>query len=343
MPYRLTTFDNIPLPDARPIDDLSAAPAESTLAVSINDAFDYWGTDRRLPRIQQIEMVGMYVGQTPYLVDELGNFIVDELGNNIVVGGDYITSLRNQTDDLKRKIGRRGYLVRQREDDSTLQQKRARLLTVEQKAQVDDVKRVASIKAVFETLEPAWRDQSLTTASVSYAAGANALTCTVDGTEDITDAIIRLTATTNTSTVRVVYAGVDWTYSGTITAGNVLTTACVIPDKSMWRLRLVSIFMIDVGAATAKSMWVHCTMPQINRVLDAAGAGFTTNALPQTLFFVDPIARAAINRAAGSWCPPVDFFVPGGSTIRGTLGAPLANDISINFTVLYEEMGALPQ
>jgi len=247
MPYRLTTFDNIPLPDARPIDDLSAAPAESTLAVSINDAFDYWGTDRRLPRIQQIEMVGMYVGQTPYLVDELGNFIVDELGNNIVVGGDYITSLRNQTDDLKRKIGRRGYLVRQREDDSTLQQKRARLLTVEQKAQVDDVKRVASIKAVFETLEPAWRDQSLTTASVSYAAGANALTCTVDGTEDITDAIIRLTATTNTSTVRVVYAGVDWTYSGTITAGNVL----VIDTGKLTVKNNGALFLLELGRTRA--------------------------------------------------------------------------------------------
>lgn len=222
MPYRLTTFDNIPLPDARPIDDLSAAPAESTLANSVNDAFDYWGTDRRLPRIQQIEMTGMYVGQTPYLVDELGNFIVDELGDNIVVGGDYITSLRNQTDDLKRKIGRVGYLVRKREDDSTLQQKTARLLKAKQKGTVDDVKRVANVEILWETRDPAWRDQALTTASVSYTAGANVLTCTIDGTEDITDAIIRVTATTDTSTVRVVYAGVDWTYTSTITAGNVL-------------------------------------------------------------------------------------------------------------------------
>jgi len=129
-----------------------------------------------------------------------------------------------------------------------------------------------------------------------------------------------------------------WQDNATITAGNVLTTACVIPDRSLWRLRLVSIFMIDVGAATAKTMWIHCTMPQINR--DTQSGGFATNALPQTLFFVDPIARAVINRAAGSWQPTQDFFVPGGSTIRGTLGAPLANDISINFTVLYEEMGA---
>lgn len=152
--------------------------------------------------------------------------------------------------------------------------------------------------------------------------------------------------------VRAVYDGTQhyrqdllriWQDNATITAGNVLTTACVVPQKSLWRVRLVSLFMIDVGAATAKTMWVHLTMPQIPRVLDDAGAGFTTNALQQTLFFLDPVARGVINRAAGSWQPSVDFFVPGGSTFRGTLGAPLANDISINFTVLYEELGALPQ
>lgn len=132
-----------------------------------------------------------------------------------------------------------------------------------------------------------------------------------------------------------------WQDNTAITAGNLLSTACVVPDTSLWNVRLVSLFMVDVGAATPKSAYVHLTMPQVPR--QSFSGGFTTNALPMALFFVDPIVKAAISRAAGAWSPQQDFFVPGGSTFRATLGSVLANDVSINFTVLYEEMGALPQ
>lgn len=222
MPYELITFNGISLPNVRPIDDLATAPTESTLADSLNDAFDYWGTDRRLPRKQIIEMTGIYVGSPAYWVDENDNFIVDENGNNLIFGADYATDIRNQTDDIKKQIGRSGALVRRRADDLTNQNKTARLLNVDHKASLDDVKRVATIKLTFETKDPAWRDSNLTTASASYAAGSNPLTATVGGTEDITDAIIRVAAATNTTSVNITCTGVDFTYSGTITAGNTL-------------------------------------------------------------------------------------------------------------------------
>lgn len=127
--------------------------------------------------------------------------------------------------------------------------------------------------------------------------------------------------------MRVTYA------SGTITAGNLAGPTITVPQSSLWRIRSVQVFMIDVGAATSKALWVHLTAPLI--------VGWTAGTPAQTLFFVDPVIRAAISRAAGMWQPTSDFFVPSGSVFGSTLNSLLAQDITVSMGVFYDELGSV--
>lgn len=121
--------------------------------------------------------------------------------------------------------------------------------------------------------------------------------------------------------------------SAIITAGNLAGPTITVPVGSLWRIRSVQLFMIDVGAATSKAMWVHLLAPLV--------VGWTAGTPAQTLMFVDPVIRAAISRAAGQWQPTSDFFVPPGSVFGCTLNSLLANDVSVSLGCFYDELGTI--
>lgn len=224
MPYRYTTFDGANLPEYLPEDDLSSGAVASTLIESLGGVFDFLGSLRVLPKRQQIRYRGKYVGgDNTHWVDEVGDDVVDEVGDFVILGADYTADLRDQVDSLKVKVGVYGQLIRQREEDGLNQFKYARLLSVQHVRTVADLDRVAAIEATFEAPGTPWKKSSSTTTTVSLAAGSNAVAVTNNGVEEVRDAVLTVTATSNiTNLVVQLGSNQKFTFSGTIAAGTAL-------------------------------------------------------------------------------------------------------------------------
>lgn len=230
MPYRFTTFNGIVLPAVMPEDDLSTPQAASTIVDSLAGGFDFLGNNRYQPKRHMIRYRGMYVAQTDYLVDEAGNRIVDESGNYIVIA-DGAQILRSRIDDIKAQHGKRGYLVRRREDDGAEHYKYARLQSVQHIRTLRDVDRVANLELVFEAEGRPWRSTFGTEAT--GALGANAVTpvgVTTAGDEQVRDAIITITATSTITGAAVYMYGANNYYlefsGSTVSAGQSLQIDC---------------------------------------------------------------------------------------------------------------------
>lgn len=224
MPYRLLTFDGVPLPAKVPEDDLGVGNVNSTLLDSLGGVFDFMGSTRRLPKRHGIHLRGKYLGEdNTHWVTEVGDDVVDDVGDFVILGADYVADLRDQVDALKGRIGRSGQLIRRREEDSLQQFKTARLLQVAHVRKLENLDRIAELDIDWEAAGVPWKRATSTTTVVALAAGANAVAVTVAGVEDVSDAVMTVTATANITNLVMTLGGAQkWTFSGTIAAGTAL-------------------------------------------------------------------------------------------------------------------------
>lgn len=226
MPYRYTTFDGVNLPEVMPEDDLGTGAANSTLVDSLAGAFDYLGSTRYRLKRHPIRYLGKFVGRNDiYLVDESDNFVVDESGNYIIANDDYTVDLRDKVDALKAKVGRRGVLVRVREDDSSSQSKLARLLSISHTRTTRDIDRFADLEVVLEATGGPWKSTTATTTTATLAANT-ATTVDVEsaGLEEVRDAVLTITANGGNVTSIAFVLGSDqhWSWTGTLLDGDAL-------------------------------------------------------------------------------------------------------------------------
>lgn len=227
MPYLYTAFGTVSLPVYNHEQDHATGDVDSTLVTTPNAAYDYLGTSRRLSKRQVIGVKGIYHDELDYLVDQAGNYILDQAGNYIVVGASGDT-LRNQLDNLKAKLGKSDQLWRTDYSGGLRRWKQARLLKVEHPTTVNNRAVFANIGATFETNQAAWRNETSTTITQSLSSGSNTVTTNILGTEDVNDAVITITATGTITSVHItlVATGVDFTWTGSLTSGQILAIDC---------------------------------------------------------------------------------------------------------------------
>jgi len=225
MAYLITTFDGVPLPAYDPEQDDSAAEAPSTLLDSVGSTFDYYGAVPRVPRKYAIEVTGIYVGETSYLVDSAGNHIVDSTGA-YVIAGTAANLLRAQVQALRSKVGVRGTLTRVRQDDNVAQWMTARLLQVRHDKRQQEMARLAKLTCLFESTLTAWRAGSATTTSGNATNGVQ-LGLSVSNGGDVTvyDATLTIARTSGTITaITIVGSGISLAWTGSTTG--TLTINC---------------------------------------------------------------------------------------------------------------------
>ncbi len=225
--YRLTAFEDATLPPGQEIDDLSTGRAPSTLIDVAGGTFDAYGTRARLPSRQEIGASGLYVGAY-LLADHAGNLLVDHAGNLLIPAAPTLF-LRHQVDRLRALVGRRGRLWRRREDGA-LQWRLARLLRVQVEGNVERAAAVvAQTTATFEAAGATWKaaagSSSTTALTTSSTKTANVETL---GNGPVEDAVITVTATGTITSFRLYSTalGVDWTWTGSLTAGQSLVVDC---------------------------------------------------------------------------------------------------------------------
>lgn len=191
--YRYLTFDGAALPILKPIDDLSTAQSESAIAQVLNGNVDVLGTTQANNKVQTFEYSGIYKIDTSnegLLVDESGNNLSTETGYLLWTGSQMVETI----DGWRRRRGKRGVLVRQRDIDGALHWKYARLSQVEIKRSVDQAGVVLPMRFVFEVADDRWREMSPTVITSSLAANLSSLlSVVVNSLVTITDPIITIT------------------------------------------------------------------------------------------------------------------------------------------------------
>ncbi len=224
MSYRLYAFNEVLLPFRMAEDDLSTATVDSTIVNITGQAWDAWETTRNLPRRHSIQHNGIYVGDGTVLARLNLTEIVTETCDNIIVGNEG-QAVRAQVDALKAQIGVQGTLYRLRESDSVLQWKTARLLAVRHRQAVDDIA-TATIDSSFESTMRAWRGVTQQSAVLAYT-GRGYLYFENNGDLPIDNATLTITASSTITNIMVELAGgVSWTWTGSLTSGQVLTIDC---------------------------------------------------------------------------------------------------------------------
>jgi hypothetical protein len=228
MSYRLHRFGDVNLPIYNIKSDFSQGQVESTLLDSVGGTFDYYGTRRRLPRKQNIGFTGLYLGERSYLVDHLGNRFVDHLGNPFITGSG-TGGLLAQLEAIYGMLGKRDRLYRQYFDDSTrLEWKQARLLNIQHQRENEDTELTATLSFLWETNMIGWRSENATETELESGTGERSFSVQVDGTLDVYDAIITITATNTTSSIYLqnTTSTAHWRWTGSLLAGNDLVIDC---------------------------------------------------------------------------------------------------------------------
>lgn len=225
MTHTLTYFDDTPLPDAVPEDNLSTGLTQSSLLDSLGGGYNYFGTTQRLPRSQQFTHKGKYVGEVLYRVTSSGDYRVTDDGTYRVTAPSKAADLAGKVDDIKAKIGSWGQVWRKRIADGVLTWKQSRLLQVIHEETVENADVVSEVECVFETLDVGWRSAAAVTTSVGATNGIPAaLNVQNSGSIPVRDAILRVARTSGTITqVTITGVGIDITWTGSIGASQTLT------------------------------------------------------------------------------------------------------------------------
>lgn len=231
MAYEYLTFDSVNLPIYNPETDLSTGAVNDSLIETIGGVFDTQGNDVVLPKKSPFTVTGVYIGEDTYLVDELGNHIVDGLGNRILVG-TAANILRVQIDTLYSRLGVRSYLFRARLDDQVQQWKRCRMLKVNHQRSVNDRMVIAHVSMQFATEFVGWRSFNnvlQTNTMVAHAGIVDPLFVALNaaGNTPIYDAILTIHAYDTIHSISIsTDTGIDFTWTGTLLAGNDLVIDC---------------------------------------------------------------------------------------------------------------------
>lgn len=138
--------------------------------------------------------------------------------------GIYSASVQANVDALMGKLGGRGSLWRIRQADSAVQWKTARLLSCRWERDVAQSQHAALVSE-WDAVGY-WKSSSQSTTSRS---STGTLTPTGGGKARVFDAVITFTASsTGTKTIRMQdsVAGIDWTFSASVTNGQVVTIDC---------------------------------------------------------------------------------------------------------------------
>lgn len=224
--FQFIEFDGVSLPlyeHGQPHDPM---PSESTLLDSIGGAFDWIGDARKNGRKQAISPMGVFVGETDFIVDENGNFLVDESGN-FIIWGDAEQTVQASVVALLEKKGVTGQLWRKRLKDDVRQWKTARLLAVPWPRVWEDHALKAELTCQFETNMEFWRSETATTTSDSASDGVALYLPVNNAGQVVDDAIITITRTSGTITaVSLSGTGIDLDWTGSLGDGDVLTIDC---------------------------------------------------------------------------------------------------------------------
>jgi hypothetical protein len=219
--YRITLFDGIELPAYNSDRDESPGVVASPLRPSLGGVWDMAGSRRLLPQSRQIKLSGVYAAEWPYyLVDDVGDNLVDG-SDPLITTGSQIAESRDQLDLLTSRIGMRGTLVRAAWDATAVAQTCvARLMSVKPKFGAKLRTAGNEVELVFETTRLGWRSS---VNSVTSTVGT--LIAPVTGNLPVFNAVLVITAsaTITSVAVRVPESGCSWTWTGTLTTGQVLT------------------------------------------------------------------------------------------------------------------------
>ena len=194
MSYRLVQFDGAALPLKMPEDPLDMGTVLPGLVQFGGGAYDRYGSRTPLPLTRQVRFRGRFAGTE--------------------------ATLRTQVDALRAKLGVRGQLIRQRDDDATQPWLYARLLQVDGTWTVEDGN-TAQLDCVWETAEPTWRTTAAATINGTVINGTQNNTLAIGGSAPVADGILTITASaTITSLVMTIAAlGISLKFLGTLTAG----------------------------------------------------------------------------------------------------------------------------
>lgn len=227
MAYQIYNFAGVALPLYNPTQDHNVSVA-STLTPAIGGVADYYGSQRRLPKITQFSVRGIYAGDLYYLITEAGVYLADE-SNNQLIAHDTTADLRLQLDALRGVIGTRSTLYRKRWDDSVIQWKQARLLQVRRTTATKERTVIAEIECTFDAPDAFWRSSTQTSATDNLVSGGMvALNADNPGQETVDDAIVTITASGTITSLAIACPaqGVAWTWSGSLSSGQVLLVDC---------------------------------------------------------------------------------------------------------------------
>lgn len=233
--YQIYQFDGVGLPLYNPETDLMSGVVASTLRQSIGGTFDIYGIRQRLPDTLNFAVNGTYAAADAniLLIDHAGNRILDHANNRILVATP-TQWLRLQVDALRSRIGVRGTIWRRRWQDTTVTQwKTARLLSINELGNTRLRTYLAELDCQFETAHAAWRSSAASTVSGNLVSGGPlGLNVTSDGNAPVTDPVITITASGSITSIQIVCvaAGVDLTWTGTLSAGQSLVIDCGAPS-----------------------------------------------------------------------------------------------------------------
>ncbi|HRJ40593.1 MAG TPA: hypothetical protein PL105_01865 [Caldilineaceae bacterium] len=210
MPYYLSRFDDTPLPQRMTTDPVGPGSAPDGIVETLAGALDVFGNALRRPQRRMIPHQGIFVGADgDAWVESTGNPVVESAGNPVVTQSA-LSHLRGQYQQLARLWGRRGQLVRVRDDDAAEQWIWARLQTISADQDVNAAgSRLLEVASSFEVQGGQWR-------------AASATISIYNGGEPVDDAILTITATTSLTGLDVVLGDAHLSFSGTVTAGTSL-------------------------------------------------------------------------------------------------------------------------
>lgn len=208
MAFRLTEFDGQALPSQNAIWDFSTPFLPTVLAPTINGRIDYYGERRRIQHSQMFE--------------------VDMRADATTVAG-----LADQIRDIKKLVWRTGWLHRVEREGGDELRRYCRLLGVGITPRATERGVINKLTLRFETNQPFWYTSSTTTHTSTISSGAN-ISITNSGEEDVLDAVLTITATSNISTLTVEHSKTEgsktiiskFAYSGVVLSGNAFVVDC---------------------------------------------------------------------------------------------------------------------
>lgn len=226
MPYKITTFDGVSLPEYDPIQDRGAPIIESYLQSTVGGSYNVLGSATAYPRRHILTVRGVLIGELSYLVDHAGNYLVDHNGTYLIAGTAG-NDMRAQYEAIAAKHGMAGTLVRTRLDDSVTHQKTARMTAV----RIVDMlaENAIRVQCEFESEYVTWRATSSTTANCGFSAGSAAsFNIGNGGTVAALDGIFTITASSAITEITITNsaAGVELVFTGALNNTEVLVIDC---------------------------------------------------------------------------------------------------------------------